>query len=64
MEYSFRSQDPRDVRGDDVNFYLTGIAVGNSSEKSTRYTISQGTTFNGEQNGVVYRQAINAPSSQ
>jgi len=58
MEYSFRSQDPRDVRGDDVNFYLTGIAVGNSSEKSTQYTISQGMMFNGEQNGVVYRQAI------
>lgn len=58
MEYSFRSQDPRDVRGDDVNFYLTGIAVGNSAEKSTQYTISQGMMFNGEQNGVVYRQAI------
>lgn len=58
MEYSFRSQDPRDVRGDDVNFYLTGIAVGNSSEKSREYTISQGMMFNGEQNGVVYRQAI------
>ena len=24
MEYSFRSLDPRDVRGDDINFYLTG----------------------------------------
>jgi len=58
MEYSFRSQDPRDVRGDDVNFYLTGIAVGNSSEKSRQYTISQSMMFNGEQNGVVYRQAI------
>jgi len=58
MEYSFRSQDPRDVRGDDVNFYLTGIAVGNSSEKSKQYTISQSMMFNGEQNGVIYRQAI------
>ncbi|HSO87871.1 MAG TPA: DUF2264 domain-containing protein [Draconibacterium sp.] len=58
MEYSFRSQDPRDVRGDDVNFYLTGIAVGNSAEKSRQYTISQSMLFNGEQNGVVYRQAI------
>jgi hypothetical protein len=58
MEYSFRSQDPRDVRGDDVNFYLTGIAVGNNSEKSREYTISQGMMFNGEQNGVLYRQAI------
>ncbi|KAF0235394.1 MAG: hypothetical protein FD181_3546 [Prolixibacteraceae bacterium] len=58
MEYSFRSQDPRDVRGDDVNFYLTGIAVGNSSEKSRQYTISQSMMFNGGQNGVIYRQAI------
>lgn len=58
MEYSFRSLDPRDVRGDDVNFYLTGIAVGNSSEKSRQYTISQSMMFNGEQNGVIYRQAI------
>ncbi len=58
MEYGFRSQDPRDVRGDDVNFYLTGIAVGNSSEKSRLYTISQGMMFNGEKNGVIYRQAI------
>ena len=58
MEYSFRSQDPRDIRGDDVNFYLTGIAVGNSSEKSRQYTISQSMMFNGEQNGVIYRQAI------
>ncbi len=58
MEYSFRSQDPRDVRGDDVNFYLTGIAVGNSAEKSRQYTISQSMMFNGGQNGVLYRQAI------
>ena len=58
MEYSFRSLDPRDVRGDDVNFYLTGIAVGNSSEKSRQFTISQSMMFNGEQNGVIYRQAI------
>ena len=58
MEYSFRSLDPRDVRGDDVNFYLTGIAVGNSSDKNMKFTISQGMMFNGEQNGVVYRQAI------
>ena len=58
MEYSFRSQDPRDVRGDDVNFYLTGIAVGNSADKNRQYTISQSMMFNGEQNGVLYRQAI------
>jgi hypothetical protein len=58
MEYSFRSLDPRDVRGDDVNFYLTGIAVGNSSEKNSAYTTSQNMMFNGVKNGVIYRQAI------
>ncbi len=58
MEYSYRSLDPRDVRGDDVNFYLTGIAVGNSSEKNSVYTTSQNMMFNGTQNGIIYRQAI------
>ncbi|GAB1454441.1 DUF2264 domain-containing protein [Draconibacterium sp.] len=58
MEYSYRSLDPRDVRGDDVNFYLTGIAVGNSSEKNSAYTTSQNMMFNGVKNGVIYRQAI------
>jgi hypothetical protein len=58
MEYSYRSLDPRDVRGDDVNFYLTGIAVGNSSEKNRTYTTSQNMMFNGEKSGVIYRQAI------
>jgi len=58
MEYSYRSLDPRDVRGDDVNFYLTGIAVGNSSEKNRAYTTSQNMMFNGVKNGVIYRQAI------
>lgn len=58
MEYSFRSLDPRDVRGDDINFYLTGIAVNNSSEKNKAYTTSQNMMFNGVKNGVIYRQAI------
>src|SRR5512133_2631263 len=58
MEYSFRSQDPRDVRGDDVNFYLTGKKVENDSEKNRSFTISQSMFFNGERNGVLYRQAI------
>nr|MBD3621904.1 DUF2264 domain-containing protein [Sunxiuqinia sp.] len=58
MEYSYRSQDPRDVRGDDVNFYLTGLAVANDSEKNRAYTISQSMLFNGVRNGVLYRQAI------
>ncbi len=31
MEYSYRSLDPRDTRGEDVNFYLTGTAVSGRS---------------------------------
>jgi hypothetical protein len=58
MEYSFRSLDPRDVRGDDINFYLTGIAVNNSSEKNMAFTTSQNMMFNGVKNEVIYRQAI------
>jgi hypothetical protein len=58
MEYSFRSQDPRDVRGDDVNFYLTGKAVENDSEKNRSYTTSQSMLFNGVRDNVLYRQAI------
>src|SRR5690606_31034198 len=58
MEYSFRSWDPRDVRGDDINFYLTGLKVDNSAEKNRAFSISQSMLFNGVQNGVIYRQAI------
>jgi hypothetical protein len=58
MEYSFRSQDPRDLRGDDVNFYLTGKTVENSSEKNRAYTISQSMLYNGVRKDVLYRQAI------
>lgn len=58
MEYSFRSYDPRDVRGDDINFYLTGKALENSIERNKSFSISQSMTFNGVRGGVVYRQAI------
>jgi hypothetical protein len=58
MEYSFRSQDPRDVRGDDVNFYLTGLTVSNDSDKNRSYTTSQSMFFNGVRKDVLYRQAI------
>jgi hypothetical protein len=58
MEYSFRSQDPRDVRGDDVNFYLTGKTIDNDSEKNGSYTTSQSMLFNGVRDNVLYRQAI------
>ena len=58
MEYSFRSLDPRDLRGDDINFYLTGLALENSSEKNTKFTTSQSMLFNGLQDDILYRQAI------
>jgi hypothetical protein len=58
MEYSFRSLDPRDVRGDDINFYLTGVTVNNSSDKNKTYTTSQSMVYNGVKDGVIYRQAI------
>jgi hypothetical protein len=58
MEYSFRSLDPRDLRGDDINFYLTGLALENSSEKNARFTTSQSMLFNGLRDDILYRQAI------
>jgi len=58
MEYSFRSLDPRDVRGDDINFYLTGLTVDNAAEKNAVYTTSQSMLYNGVRKGVCYRQAI------
>jgi len=58
MEYSFRSLDPRDLRGDDVNFYLTGHKLQNSSEKNTVYTTSESMLYNGVRKDVIYRQAI------
>ena len=58
MEYSFRSLDPRDVRGDDINFYLTGLKVQNSSEENLVYTTSQSMLYNGVREDVIYRQAI------
>jgi len=58
LEYSFRSLDPRDVRGDDINFYLTGLALKNDSEKNALFTTSQSMLYNGVRGGVIYRQAI------
>lgn len=58
MEYSFRSLDPRDLRGDDINFYLTGLTLQNNSEKNTFYTTSQSMLNNGVRKDVIYRQAI------
>jgi hypothetical protein len=58
MEYSFRSLDPRDSRGDDINFYLTGLTVENDSDKNMEFTTSQSMLFNGVRKDVLYRQAI------
>lgn len=58
MEYSFRSLDPRDVRGEDVNFYLTGATLGNTAERSRLFSTSQSMVFNGVRDSVFYRQAL------
>lgn len=58
MEYSFRSLDPRDVRGEDINFYLTGHRLRNDAERNSAYTTSQSMLYNGVHNGILYRQAI------
>jgi hypothetical protein len=58
MEYAFRSLDPRDVRGDDVNFYLTGHRLSNDAERNAAFTTSESMLYNGVRGGVVYRQAI------
>ena len=58
MEYSFRSLDPRDLRGDDINFYLTGQTIENDSDKNRTYTTSQSMLYNGVRKDVLYRQAI------
>jgi hypothetical protein len=58
QEYSFRSLDPRDLRGVDINFYLTGRAVDNAASKSAAYVTSQSILFNGVRDGVLYRQLI------
>lgn len=58
MEYSFRSLDPRDVRGDDINFYLTGQALENDAKRNQAFTTSQSMLYNGVKNEVIFRQAI------
>jgi hypothetical protein len=58
QEYGFRSLDPRDLRGVDINFYLTGRAVDNAASKDAAYVTSQSTLFNGVRDGVLYRQLI------
>ncbi len=58
MEYSFRSLDPRDIRGDDINFYLTGQALGNNAAGNQEFSTSRSMLFNGVSKAILYRQAI------
>jgi len=58
MEYSYRSLDPRDTRGEDVNFYLTGVAIREEAERLADFATSQSMVYNGVRDGVLYRQAI------
>lgn len=58
QEYSFRSLDPRDLRGADINFYLTGRVVDNASSPDAAYTTSQSILFNGVREDVLYRQLL------
>jgi hypothetical protein len=58
QEYAFRSLDPRDLRGVDINFYLTGRAVDNAESKTAGFSTSQSILFNGERYGVLYRQLL------
>ena len=58
QEYAFRSLDPRDLRGVDINFYLTGRALNNEAAKTAGYSTSQSILFNGVRDGVLYRQLL------
>lgn len=58
MEYSFRSLDPRDLRGDDINFYLTGQTVDNDTSRAARFGTSVSMLYNGMHDDVLYRQTI------
>ena len=58
MEYAYHSLDPRDTRDEDVNFYLTGVAVREEAGRRARFSTSQAMLYNGVRGGVIYRQAI------
>ncbi|HEV2210232.1 MAG TPA: DUF2264 domain-containing protein [Verrucomicrobiae bacterium] len=58
QEYAFRSLDPRDRSGLDINFYLTGRAVDNAASKNAGYSTAQSILFNGVRDGVLYRQLL------
>jgi hypothetical protein len=58
MEYCFRSLDPRDLTGKDINFYLTGRAVKNDLDRNAKYSTSESILFNGVRQGVLFRQLL------
>jgi hypothetical protein len=58
QEHSFRSLDPRDLSGEDINVYLTGRAVDNKSSKKEEFVTSQSILFNSVRDDVLYRQLI------
>jgi hypothetical protein len=57
MEYSFRSLDPRDLRGGDTDFYL-GLSAVRSDKDVSRFVTPQSILFNGVRADVLYRQMI------
>ena len=58
QEYTFRSLDPRDLGGMDINFYLTGRAIQNAAADNAAFQGAQSILYNGVRNGVLYRQLI------
>jgi hypothetical protein len=58
MEYAFHSLDPRDVRGDDSNFYLTGMSLDGSAGRAPVFRTSRCMFYDGVRDGVLYRQAV------
>lgn len=59
MSYSFRSLDPRDLDTRDTLFYL-GLTSADAGEQKdpAAYTTAQSVLFNGERDGVLYRQIL------
>ena len=58
MHYNFRSLDPRDLRGDDINVYLTGQKVEFDPNQVVKYTAPESIIYNGIRDEVIYRQLI------
>jgi len=56
QEYSFRSLDPRDLRGADMDFYLAGRAVDNAASRDSGFSTSRSIPFNGVRKRLVPSQ--------